>query len=74
MHVSICEAHLSKEHVQASWHVALLQSMSAEALAGGMLQLELMHLAAGKALMDGLRAAHFKVHAVSPQPHARAQP
>jgi hypothetical protein len=30
MQSAICEAHLSKEHVQASWQVALLQSMSAE--------------------------------------------
>merc|ERR1711871_833751 len=74
MHSSIWLAHLSKEQVHASWQVALLQSMSAEDFtAGGMLQLELMHLAAGKALMDGLAAAHLRVHAVSPQPQARAQ-
>jgi hypothetical protein len=34
---------------------------------------ELMHLAAGKALMEGLDAAHFKMHALSEHGHAKAQ-
>merc|ERR1712048_710863 len=64
MQASISLAHLSSEQVQASWQVALLQSMSAEVwTAAPTLHLLLMHSAAGRALMDGLDAAHFKVHA-----------
>jgi hypothetical protein len=74
MQASISLAHLSREQVHASSHVALLQSMSAEDLrAAPTLHLLLMHLAAGRALMDGLAAAHFKVHAVSPHAQAKAQ-
>jgi hypothetical protein len=74
MHASISLAHLSREQVHASSQVALLQSMSAEVwTAAPTLHLLLMHLAAGKALMDGLAAAHLRVHAVSPHAQARAQ-
>jgi len=37
------------------------------------LHLEMMHLARGKALMDGLAAAHFRRQASSPHAHENAQ-
>merc|ERR550514_522810 len=73
MHSSIWLAHLSKEQVHASWQVALLQSMSAAELTFVELHSELMHLAAGNALMDGLLAAHFRMQALSLHGHSKAQ-
>jgi len=73
MHASICDAHLSSEQVQDASQTAFEQSMSAEDFNCEAAHWELMHLAAGRALMDGLWAAHLRVHAVSLQGHARAQ-
>merc|ERR550532_2483345 len=72
MQASISLAHCCREHSQSAWQLAFEQSMSA-LLFKATLQLELMHLATGNALMDGLEAAHFKVHAVSPHAQPRAQ-
>merc|ERR1712072_1609184 len=69
---AVSSAQLSSPHWQFLGQVAVEQS--GRSVASSLpLHLEMMHLARGKALMDGLAAAHFKRHASSPHPHANAQ-
>jgi len=68
---SICELHLSTEHVQAEGHADSVQSMP-ESIAAS-LQLVLMQVAAATASGEGFAAAHAERHLSSPQGHFRAQ-
>jgi len=69
-HALISVAHWSKEHVQESGHADEEQSMAFKEAEE---HLELMQLAAGKALIDGLLAAHFNTQASSLHGQANAQ-
>jgi len=58
---------------QFAGQAAPVQSTPANLKAAGWLQLLLMQLASGRALVDGAAAAHFRTHASSPQAQANAQ-
>jgi len=70
--VSMASAHLSKLHVHWSGQAAVVQSTSAVA-ERVLPHFELMHTAAGRALADGLAAAHFRMQELSLQGQANAQ-
>merc|ERR1711862_934796 len=75
MQASISLAHCCREQSHWAWQVAFEQSMSALLFKATdeLPHLELTHLATGNALMLWLLAAHFSMHALSEQGHARAQ-